>query len=608
MPPRPAPQQGGGNAIPVAGDEGLLFQIQNYKGLNTKADRSGIDDDEFSWLENFFPLAKATLRTLPSNANALYTEATRTINCFFPFNIGSVQYIIVFYTNGTADVVKVAGGVVVVTGAANTFFNGGDLPFARQWAASGILIVTTASANGYYAWDDAGGGTLYAPGTPAPNWLTGTTPLTPTGTPANGNNVITAVSSTTGIVAGMLINGPNIPTNSIVQSTTVNTITMNNNATGSPGSVGLTVQWGMPTGIKGTAVEVFQSRAWVDNGATKFFSAPANGANFAGAQGGGAITATDSFLRIKFTISLQASSFLYSFGDSSINVISNVQSTGSPIVTTFNNQNVDPQVGTPWLGTVQAFGRGIVFANPAGVYALYGGAAEKVSDALDDVFANADFVSFTPTAGVATVYGVKVYCLLLRATDFAGTVRNMLFIWDGKKWFVGSQVNNLTYGDSQEINSVLSLWGTDGKVLFKCFQTPSTSLNKIIQTKLFEGTTYLIVKQLLRFFTLGKSKTSTPYALTGTVDIITDHGTATIPIAVTGQSAAIVWLNNTAGVVNWLNNLGQLVIFVTTSFQLQGQDAAASANLIGVTLQSTSADFILNAASLGYRRQAPTGG
>jgi hypothetical protein len=605
-----APQQKSPAAVsagvPVAGGEGKTFQIREFKGLNTKSDRSGIDDQEFSWLENFFPIAPATLRTLASNGTALLTTA-KTIITFLPFNVGATQYVIVFYSDGTADQVDMNGVVVAVSAVANTFYNGGDLPAAVQQASSGLVIVSTAQTNGYWAWDEVAGGTLYSPGTPAPDWLTGSTQFTVTGTTANGSPVITAVPSTAGVIAGMLINGPNIPVNSVVVSFVANTsITINGNAT-APATSSFTVKWGIPTGIKGTAVEIFQSRVWVDNGAQKSFSAPANGANFSGAQGGGTITATDNFLRIKFTTSKQASSFLYSFADSSINVISNVQSTGSPIVTTFNNQNVDPQVGAPFPGTVHAFGRGLVFANPSGVYALYGGAAEKVSGPLDGLFAVADFTSTVPSGGVAIIYGVKVYVLLLRTTDYLGVARNMMFIWDGQKWFIGSQDLNLIYIESQEINSVLTLWGTDGKKLFRCFQTPST-LKKTIQTKLYEGDSYIIVKQMMRLFAIGKTNTGAAYQLTGTADMISDTGTNSAPIQLQGQSTQITWVNNSAQVIQWQNSLLQNINWVTVGLQIQGQDLKVSASLFGLTLISTSLDFTLQAVTATYRNQAPVGG
>jgi len=613
---RPQTQQSG--SVPVAGMEGSVFQIREFRGLNTKSDRTGIDNEEFSWLENLFPIAPATLRSLPSNGTTLLTAVAKTIVYFLPFNIGATQLIAVFYSDGTADQVDMNGVKTIISSAANTFYNGGDLPDAVQWAASGLVIVTTAQTNGYFAWDLAGGGTLYKPfgstgsGAPntvtnAPSWLSGlATPLTFTGNTHSNTTVDTLVPNTTGVVGGMQITGTDIPAGTTVVTFTATTITLSQAATGTHAGT-FTVQWAMPTGIQGTGVEIFQSRTWVDNNQTKFFSAPANGANFAGAQGGGAITATDNFLRVKFILSKQASSFLYSFGDSSINVISNVQSTGSPIVTTFNNQNVDPQVGSPWPGTIHAFGRGLVFANPAGVFALYGGAAEKVSGALDGIFATADF-TFTPTGGVAIVYGVKVYTLLMKATDYLGNVRVMMFVWDGQKWFVASQDNALTYIESQEINSVLTLWGTDGTNLFRCFNTASATLTKILQTKLFEGQTYIIIKQLLRVFALGQSKTNNPYLLTGTIDMISDTGAFASAISLNSLSSGILWLNNLNQTVIWVNNLTQVVTFGGQALQLTGQNASGSAALMGLTLTSSSQDFVINAVTMLYRSQAPIGG
>lgn len=612
----PATQQA--PAVPVAGMEGSIFQIREFKGLNTKSDRTGIDENEFSWLENYFPVAPSTLRALPSNGATLLTAVGKAVVYFLPFNIGATQLIAVFYSDGTADQVDMTGVKTVISSAPGTFYNGVSLPSAVQWAASGLVIVTTAQANGYFAWDLASGGTLYAPfgatgsGAPntttaAPSWLSGLlSPFSFTGNTHSNTTVDTLVPNTTGVVAGMLITGTNIPANTTILSLTATTFTISNAATGTSAGT-FTVQWAMPNGIQGTSVEIFQSRTWVDNNQTKFFSAPANGANFAGAQGGGAITASDNFLRVRFVLSKQASSFLYSFGDSSINVISNVQSTGSPIVTTFNNQNVDPQVGTPWQGTCHAFGRGLVFANPAGVYALYGGAAEKVSGALDGIFATADF-SFTPTGGVALIFGIKVYALLMKATDYLGTSRVMLFVWDGQKWFVASQDNALTYIESQEINSTLTLWGTDGTKLFRCFTTASATLKKTFQTKYFEQSSYIVIKQLMRLFALGQSNLSGGFSLSGTIDIINDQATLNVPISIASPAQAIIWLNNSAGVITWKNNSGQTITFVTVGLRLLGQDAAVSGELIGLTLTATSADYTLNAVTGLMRSQAPFGG
>lgn len=262
----------------------------------------------------------------------------------------------------------------------------------------------------------------------------------------------------------------------------------------------------MPFGINGSTVETYQSRVWVGDGTKGHFTAAASTSNFATSAGGGSYPATESFLREKIVRFFQSNGFLYQIGDSSINVISNVQTAGQPPSTTFNNANVDPQVGTPWPNTVQAFGRALVFANPLGVYALYGGAAEKVSDGLDGLFEAADFTTLTPTASVATIFGIRCYCFLFRTTDkYTATTRNIMALWDGQSWFIGTQTVSLKQVATQEINSLISTWGCDGTNLFKTFQTPSNTLEKRLQTKLRPGDSYLMWKQVNRFAIVAES-------------------------------------------------------------------------------------------------------
>ena len=240
----------------------------------------------------------------------------------------------------------------------------------------------------------------------------------------------------------------------------------------------------MPFGMSGSTLETYQSRIWLGNYTTTSVSAAETVSDFATSDGGDSFPSTDNFLRAQITRYLQSSGFLYGVGDSSIYVISNVQTSGTPPTTTFSNSNVDPQVGTSWPGTVVQFQRALILANPSGVYALYGGAAEKVSYELDALFEKADF-SHTPTAAVATIYGVRVFMLSLYTTDpFTGTTRWVLCCWDGKRWFIASQIKNPIYLSTCEINSAITAYASDGTNLFPLFQTPSRSINKVWQSKL----------------------------------------------------------------------------------------------------------------------------
>ena len=55
----------------------------------------------------------------------------------------------------------------------------------------------------------------------------------------------------------------------------------------------------VPTGISGTAIEIYQQRVWIANGATVTFSAPQSFIDFSTASGGGQFTSIDSFLRVQ---------------------------------------------------------------------------------------------------------------------------------------------------------------------------------------------------------------------------------------------------------------------------------------------------------------------
>jgi len=546
MPPR-GEQRGSGH-LPFAGDEGRFFALQKFNSLNTKAQRPAIEDEEFSWLENFMPLGDGNLRTIPSNGSALFTApgGTTIIYMFF-YNIGATSFGAFFLSDGTATQVNTTTGVqTVISNIPGTFYGGGTLPAAAQWGSSGILIVSKVTPDGYWAWD---GTTLFAPGQASPSWLNGGTPTT------------------------------------------------------------------MPLGLSGNAIEIFQSRAWVFNLGVGNFSAPSNGASFSGASGGGSFPSTDSFLRRSFISARQSNGFLYVWGDSSINVISNVQTSGSPATTTFNNQNIDPQVGTPWPNSVQAYGRGLVFGNSSGVYSLVGGGAEKISDKLDGIFLEAQATitganpTTAPSAAVHTLYAIKVYCLLLPVQDlFTGQFRNVLTVFDGKKWFLASQVSALVYVATQEVDSVLTAWGTDGSNAFRLFATPSSSLNKILQSKLWSGDGFVITKDAFRHYLMATDNSGGGYALTGTVDMQNENGGNSVAVSFSSNTFAIVWLNASAGVIQWQNASAQNLTFTVVGLSLGGQNVNATGALLGVTLQSTSADFTLIAYALLYRNKAPIGG
>jgi hypothetical protein len=244
----------------------------------------------------------------------------------------------------------------------------------------------------------------------------------------------------------------------------------------------------MPLGIQGTAAETYQGHVWVASGPSISFTAPGSVNDFATSDGGGNFISSDSFLRQSYTQLLQSNGFLYLVADSSINYISGVTTSGSPPTTQFTNQNADPQIGTPYASTAGVFGRNIVFANSFGVHMLYGAAVSKIGDELNGVWPTASTLgSFQVSAATAVIFDRRVRILLVPIIDpVTGTQVNKLLMWDGKRWFASNQDVGLIYIASQEINSVITAYGTDGTSIYPLFTTPS-SFQKVIQSRLWDA-------------------------------------------------------------------------------------------------------------------------
>lgn len=547
-----------------AGTPPKVWNIAQFSGVNTQAQRPAIGDQEFSWLQNYFPIGDGNMRTLWTNASAIYSApGGKTIIYFYPFNLFGTLVAAVFFSDGTAVQVNLStGSSTTISSNTGDFYSGaGPYPAASQWNAAGIVFVTEASnPNGYFAW---GSGQLYRPGQPAPDWLTDETTTT------------------------------------------------------------------MPSGVHGIAVETYGNRSWVatppepqplspgtSTPSIILNSVASNGADFNVGDGGGAVPQQDASLRYSFTALRQTNGFLYYMGDSATGCISNVQTVGG--ITSYSNQNVDPQKGTPWPATVQPFttqyGPGILFANPQGVYLLVGGSVQKVSYDLDGIFANGDFQTLIPSAALAIVFGVTVYSLLLKTVDLNGNPAVIMCMTDGRpkgnglRWWFASQTNSLTFIATSELNSTLTTWGTDGSNIFQCFAAASSSLTKTFQTKFFPGQSpaeYIMLKKLYRFYFMAIDNVGTGVTLTGTLD--SDQGDVSYSINNTG-AASITFVNDPGNVITFVNNTSGVLIFVVSGIALPFSDAACYGSLLGTTMSSTSTDYTLVALTMLYSNDAPRGG
>jgi hypothetical protein len=273
----------------------------------------------------------------------------------------------------------------------------------------------------------------------------------------------------------------------------------------------------MPFGVSGTTIEVYQGHVWVANGGAVapfpplgrvIFSAGGDPADFG--DDGGAFVDNNSFARVGYYSLKQVNGFLYLVADSSLDYISGVTtqqpSTGAVSATTeFNNQNSDPQNGSPWPSSTIVYSRNVMFSNPIGINVSSGGAVTKVSGPLDGIYFTGSANGPDYPAAVAEIFGNTIYMLLLPIDDqVTHQVVNKLLMWDGnaptKPWFTSQQDRNLTYISTLEFNSILRAYGTDGTNIFQLFANPSAGFTKTFQSKLFSNPAYWMTKTANELF------------------------------------------------------------------------------------------------------------
>ncbi len=201
---------------------------------------------------------------------------------------------------------------------------------------------------------------------------------------------------------------------------------------------------------------------------------------------------------------------------------------------------------------------------------------------MDNIFTNALFPpnneALTPSSAVANIYNQKVYLLLMTIKDpLVGGYRNAMVSWDQNDWFLSSQTLDLTYIGTQEVNSDLTAWGTNGITLFPLFGTPSPALTKTLSTKLYGANTAIIVKEALGFYLQAQDLSGTNASVTlTTATTDSEIGSFALPNSISFVSAPPAY--NT---------------YATTSGDVFGTN-------LGLTISSQSPDFSIQYLGLGY--------
>jgi hypothetical protein len=257
--------------------------VKNFTSLNTKANRTAIKEEEFSWIENAMPIGHGNIKIIPaqssvkdSGGNAI--AFANTISFLTSANIDVNDYILGFEANGRSQYVKLDSsgtGNIANVAAAGTFSSANVS--AAQYKNQRVIIgdpdkglfswdganVSSIGAVGFIGVRNAGSGFATTPSVTlsAPQETTGNVQATAIATISNvaGSNVVTTITLTnagqgytappTVTIAG---GGANTSATAIASLVTFKTgtvsVVMNTLGTGYTNSSNVTVTIGDVTG------------------------------------------------------------------------------------------------------------------------------------------------------------------------------------------------------------------------------------------------------------------------------------------------------------------------------------------------------------------------
>ena len=139
----------------AAAEQKKSYQVvKEFKGVNTKANRTAIDQTEFSWLENAMPVGFANIKVV-NNRSTVYDSGntavtfSNNVNYLSSVNLNNADYILAFQDDGRAEYFNVSTSAKGNVAVAGTFSASGVQ--VSQWKDERALIVDPD--NGYYTWD-----------------------------------------------------------------------------------------------------------------------------------------------------------------------------------------------------------------------------------------------------------------------------------------------------------------------------------------------------------------------------------------------------------------------------------------------------------------------
>ena len=128
--------------------------IKQFTTVNTKANRTAIDESEFSWLENAMPIGYSNLkitgqRTNVTNSGGNAVVFSANVTYFNSVNIGLKDYLVAFKDDGSAQAFDLQAKTLVTIANAGRFSGSGIS--ISQWKNQDMLIIDPNK--GYFVWN-----------------------------------------------------------------------------------------------------------------------------------------------------------------------------------------------------------------------------------------------------------------------------------------------------------------------------------------------------------------------------------------------------------------------------------------------------------------------
>lgn len=361
----------------------------------------------------------------------------------------------------------------------------------------------------------------------------------------------------------------------------------------------------------GNTIAVYQNRVWITQGRVLFFSASGSFSDFTVADGGGSVTLNDPTLRSNVRAMYAFNGYLYYWGTSSVNAISDlyVPAGASPPTPGFTNLNLSAIIGTDQPSSIMAYGRLILFANRWGVWSLYGTQVQSISsqDPNNQYQSSIDgtwqYVNFQQPVSGGQVISNNLLCacfLIQRNSDPIFGSNTVLMIYQGDaaggKWW-SANYGAVTRISTAFVNDAPAIFAYIGNQLFQLFANTASSPAANIKTALWDFGDPITQKQAIRggvgMSILGGA---------GSPTLSLDTPSSSTPFA-TSLIGAVQWVNQFGVPVTWVNSLNQPVTWTPGLFTTFWGDAPQGfSKYLGYTLtvpQGTS--FELNSFLMDYK-------